>query len=299
MTFRIVATLAMGLALAGCGGNPFVDEDGEGGGDGGGEVTDPIPEALRMNVQSVTYDGTTLTARIDGFASNEPITTFQRAEAFDVNGFNAYTYRETSSNRLFVALVSNSQGDDGTATVIGSGQFTEMVWGARYQANTAFDAPTDGGLATYSGRYVGLLNVGTNAGGPGFPNNPIRPARVEGTTLLNADFNNMQVEGSIYGREVVELAEDDPNKQLENIFLQITAIEPDGSFAGNLVFDDREAAGTAGGTFVGEDGTGVVGATELTPIRTNRDVLEIGVFSADRCASGDPPPCPQPSIPAP
>lgn len=306
MTFRIVATLAMGLALAGCGGNPFVEGDGnEGGnGDGNGGTTDPIPAALRGNVESVTRqttpEGTVLIATIDvGLASGTRATRFVRAEEYDINGFDAYTFQQNPNTRLFIAMNDDTKDGSGTATVIASGQFTQMVWGSDFDAR-GFSRPPEGDAAQahYAGRYVGFVNSGTAVSGPGAPNDPIRPRQVTGDTAMTANFTSGRVEGSISNR-ASSLQDGTPPVEFADLFLQITEIAPDGTFRGDVVFREDAPAGTIGGAFSGNGATGVVGAIELRPVEGNTQVLERGVFVADRCVVGDLPPCPQPLPTAP
>jgi hypothetical protein len=216
-----------------------------------------------------------------------PVTaTFVRDAALDTPGFKAFRYRETSSNRMFVALLATSAGGDATAGVIGSGQFTEMVWGSNYD-NDGLSKPVLG-LASYRGNYAGVLNTGSAIPGPGTPFDPIQPYRVQGDVLLNADFTNSSVEGGIRNREVV-----DTSAALDDLFLQITEINADGSFGGTVAYADTSAAGTYGGVFGGTGATAVAGAIEVGPDPNDSDLLERGVFVADRCAAGDPLPCPQ------
>lgn len=297
MSLRLMTALVAGLAVAGCGGNPFAD-DGTGSGTGGGSTgggstgggtTDDVPTALRGNLVSASFNQTTgtLTTVIDPLDASSITVSFARAPALDRGGYQAFTYQETTSNRLFLALFKTSGDGAATGGVTASGQFTEMVWGANYQAVTAFSAPAAGGLASYSGNYVGVLNSGVTVPGPGAPFDPIRPLRVEGDVLLNADFTNNNVEGGIRNRQIVETS-----ASLENIFLTITDITSTGTFAGTAEFSDRTEAGSYGGTFAGVGGTAVAGATDLTPVSGDNDVLEKGVFVLDRCVTGAPPPCP-------
>ncbi len=298
MSWRLMAALVAGLGVAGCGGNPFTDETdaGSGGGTDGGTDTgtdtgtdSSIPDALKGNLESVTYSEAagTLTAVIVPLDASPRTVTFKRNDTYDVTGFQAFTHQETSSNRIFLALFNTSADGAVTAGVAGSGQFTEMVWGSNYTVNTEFVAPTEGGLASYSGRYAGILNTGVTVPGPGAPFDPMRPARVEGDVLINADFTDGSVEGGIRNRTVAETG-----AALDDLFLQITEITEDGTFAGTVVFNDQADAGSYAGAFGGTGATAVAGAIEVTPVSGNNDLLERGVFVADVCVPGDPSPCP-------
>jgi hypothetical protein len=292
MSQRITSVLLLTLLLAGCGGNPLTDGSGNGGGGGGGGGggTPTIPEALKGNVQSVSYNpagGGSLTAVIDPLDASPITATFSRDATLDIPGYQAFTYRETSSNRLFVALLATSGNGDASAGVIGSGQFTEMVWGANYTGST-FSEPSSGGLASYAGDYAGVLNAGVPASGPGAPFDPIRVYRVDGDFLVNADFTNNSVEGGVRNRTIVDTA-----TPLADLFLQITEVNADGTFAGEVAYGDTTQAGTYGGVFGGTGATAVAGAIEVAPVQGDSDLLERGVFVGDVCAVGDPLPCPQ------
>lgn len=287
MSWRLVAALMAGIALCGCGGNP-IGAGGDGDGDGDGDLSD-IPEALRGNLDSVSYDEDdgTLTVVIDTLDASPTRATFTRDATLDTGDFRAFTYQETTTNRIFLALLNTSEDGAATAGVTGSGQFTEMVWGSNYKAETAFTRPSGGGLASYTGSYAGVLNSGVRVPGPGAPFDPIRPARTTGDVLVNADFTNGRVEGGITNRSIVETGD-----ELDDVFLQITSIESNGTFGGTVVFRDLNSAGTYGGTFAGRGGSAVAGAIEIAPDRSSSDLLERGAFALDRCGSGDPAPCP-------
>jgi hypothetical protein len=320
MSWRMIAALAAGLALASCGGNPLGNQpecggnplpggpgcSGSGGGGtggggtgGGGDGDDTgtggtIPPELLGNLRSVTYNAAagTLSVHIEPLGTGGRELGFTRTANLDTGGYQAFTYQATDSNRYFVALFDTSASGSVTAGVTGSGQFNDMVWGATYSQDTAFSAPATGGLATYTGRYAGLLNGGSIENlslPPGSPFEPIRPARTTGEVMINADFSSSvaSLEGGIRGRRI-----EDTNTSLDDVFLRITAINPDGTFAGRVEFRDLSTAGTVAGAFGGTDGTAVAGALDLRPVRNNSDLLERGVFVADRCTPGAPSPCP-------
>lgn len=301
MSLRFIAALVAGLAVAGCDGTPFNEDtgggtgggtdSGTGGGTDGGTTggTAEIPAELRGNLVSASFNPTagTLTAVVDPLDASPVTVTFVRAPTLDRGGYQAFTYQETTSNRLFLALFRNSGDNAVSGGVTASGQFTEMIWGTDFKANTAFSAPASGGLANYAGSYVGTLNTGVPVPGPGAPFDPIRPQRVQGDVLLNADFTNNSVEGGIRNRQVVETS-----TGLADVFLTITDISSDGTFAGKVEFNDKTEAGTYGGTFGGTGGTAVAGAVDLKPVKSDSDLLEKGSFVLDRCVTGAPSPCP-------
>jgi hypothetical protein len=165
-----------------------------------------------------------------------------------------------------------------------------MVWGSIYSANTAFTAPSGGGLASYTGNYAGILNTGDVVNPdlpPGDPFEPSRPLRTTGDVLINADFTDNSLEGGIGNRAIVDVP-----TALPDVFLQITEINADGTFAGTVVFRDLRSAGSFAGSFGGTGGTSVAGALDITPIAGNAELLERGVFVADRCTDGALTPCP-------
>lgn len=296
MSWRFITAVSAAFFLASCGGNPFVDTTG---GTGGG-TTDPgttpgtssgIPAALKGNLQSVTYDETagTLSVVIVPLDSSPQTLVFNRDPARDTSGFLAFSYQETSSLRYTLGLAGVSADGNAVAGLTGSGQFAQVVWGSAYAASN-FAAPAAGGLATYSGDYVGILNTGSNVPGsifnPGSPFQPGIPFRVTGQVMINADFTDSSVEGAIGNRTVVE----DPTIPVEpDVFFEISSIAADGSFAGNVIKPDLTVIGTYGGAFGGADATSVAGAVEMDH---GSNLLERGIFVADQCAAGDPPPCP-------
>lgn len=294
MYWRTLAAVSACVTIIGCGGNPFGNGPAAppppGGGTGTGST---IPAALKGSLQSATYNkaaGTLSVAIIPlGGTTTTPATeiVFERDPAYDTNGFQGFKYQETTSNRYLVALFDTSRNGAASAGVSGSAQFTETVWGSTYSANEAFTRPAAGGVASYSGRYVGILNAGPTVPGPGLPFDPARQFRTQGDVLINADFTNNAVEGGIRNREIVE-----SGTALEDVFLQISTIESDGTFGGVVAFAGPTPVGTYAGTFAGTGATAVAGALEFTPVEGDADLLERGVFVGDICAPGDPSPCP-------
>lgn len=296
MSWRITAAASACVFIVACGGNPFNNAPTTGGGGTTPPVTpgtSGIPAALKGSLQSATYNKAagTLSVAITplGGSTSTPASpiVFTRNNAYDTNGFQAFTYQESTTGRLIVALFDTSALGAGSAGVAGSGQFTQTVWGSTYGANQAFTRPAGGGVATYSGRYAGILNTGTPVAGPGAPFDPSRAARTRGDVVLNADFTNNAVEGGIRNRTNV-----DAGTPLADVFLKIGTVNPDGTFGGAVAFGGNVAAGTYGGTFAGTNASSAVGAVEIAPVQGNSDLLERGVFVADRCAPTDPSPCP-------
>ena len=323
MNWRVIAALAAGLAVASCGGNPLNNTPECDSNplapcppvpppaptppptEPPAPPVDPIPEALRGNLRSATYSpegGGTLSLVIDPLGTGGRSIPFKRDASLDTDGYQAFTWQDTNTSRYYVALFDTSAKGAVSAGVVGSGQFTEMVWGSTYAVDEAFSRPTDSGIATYSGSYAGLLNGGDPVDAalpPGDPAEPNRPFRTTGKVIINADFNapapggaRTGIEGSISGRRIV-----DTGTPLQDVFLQIATINPDGTFGGTVVFRDTRTAGTYAGAFGGAGASGVAGAVEMKPIPGADSILERGAFVADLCAPGDPSPCPSSTAP--
>jgi hypothetical protein len=287
---RSIAPLAAAaFALAACDGNPF----------GAGGPTPPTPPSddpeiaarLRQNVAGAAFDPATGTLRVDlRSLDGTPVSaTYARTPALDTNGFLAYTAQETSSQRLFLALVRRgAAGATEALTVADGGQFANSFGGGTYQRLGAFTMPGSG-LASYSGGYVGLLNTGATVPGPGPGFDPQQSFRVTGEMLLNADFNagNAAVNGAVRNRQVVETG-----AALPDVFLWVAEVNPDGRFQGSVRLTPSEIVGDYGGTFGGLGASEVAGVMVFNPIPGERDLREHGAFVLPRCAPGDPPPCP-------
>ena len=306
MVLRLITALGAALVLSACGGgNPFGNAPDcrdnpfsapkecptgttPGTGTGTGSSTE-IPAALRGNLVGASYNPSagTLTAIIDQLAAGQKTVVFNRTPSLDVPGYQAFTFQENGSTRVFIAQMAASADGSMAAGVAGSGQFTEVLWGSGYVARTAFEAPTNGGLGNLSSHYAGILNTGVVVPGPGAPFDPSRPHRVQGEVLVNADFTNKKLEGGIRNRVNVDTA-----TAMDDLFLQIGTIKDDGTFGGTVAYSDLSAARTYGGALGGKDGAAIAGAIEVKPLKTDGKLLERGVFIGTKCAPGNPPPCP-------
>lgn len=303
MSLRFPLALAACLAIVSCGGNPFVATTVPPVGPGTPGTPSPggIPPALAGNLQSAVYNESAGTLRLvmspltasTGTSGTEFV--MNRAPSLDRNGFLAFTRQETGSNRLTVALFNTSANGAASAGVAASGQFAQPVWGATYSANQPFSAPLSGGVANYRGQYAGIQNRGPSVPGTGNPaEDPSLLRRTSGDVRLSADFAANKVEGTISNRTISDLGVGETNP--EDIFLNISTINPDGSFGGNVsyrapsIFEDTpQPIGTYGGTFAGSGATAAGGAVEFdvgSPIR------ERGVFVVDGCGSPQPAVCP-------
>lgn len=319
MTTRITALLALMLALAACGGNPFVtapvdpvepvdpvDPD---------PTTDPtapvvVPGVLKDAIQSVSFtpgatpSDSTLQIAITGLDTTPVVATWARRPSMDINGYTAFAVQEDSLDRLFVGLAATSADGSVSAVVAGDGgQFNKVYNGSDYSRTGAYTPPdaTGSGPATgqvsYTGNYVGLLNGGGDGsellpvpGGTDPDLLPSQAARVTGKGFINANFADNTVNGAIYDRVIV-----DTGFGLESIVLVPTAILANGTFVGTDMVESPKTAtgggdaiGSYGGVFGGTDAAGVAGAVTLTRVNDAlgeeiEDALEQGVFVMNQC----------------
>ena len=168
-------------------------------------------------------------------------------------------------------------------------QFGTYFGGAAYTRTGTFDPPTvtaTTGLASYAGRYVGLLN-GAGDNGDLLPPNPavpadLRPAQaaeITGVILINADFGDNTLNGAITSRQIPDNLAIIP----ENIELAPTAIAADGTFTGNVVQSGNNR-GTYGGIFGGANAGAVAGGLFVEDhISQLSDEEEFGIFVLVQC----------------
>lgn len=301
MTIRTLGALCATLALAACGGgNPFATTDGETG--TGTETT--IPDALASDVDSISYDATAKTLTITGLGLDDtPFTTnYTRKPSLDRGGYEAYTVQDSSLNRHVTAYVRQIEGGYAVAVATG-GQFSHYMAGTNYGRTGTFTAPTtdqpSGGIVSYMGTYVGLLNMAGDGGdllpvAPGTAPDitPYQAAEVTGNVLINADFADNRVEGSIYNRSVT----DDPTTTVETLNLVATDISDTGTFDGTTTVGTT-TVGEYGGIFSGTDAASVAGSIHAGGHITayGADIEEYGIFVLGQCggANSDPA-CTQP-----
>ncbi|WP_281984003.1 thymidylate synthase [Thalassorhabdomicrobium marinisediminis] len=324
---RLFMALGLTAALAACDSeNPFdqepvvedpetpVIEEGE-------EVSsEGIPLALADNLQSVAYvpgtgsDPGTLSVdmlALDRTDSDIPLQDYTPNAALTAlaPGYEVFSYQDDALDRMFVAIVAQS--NDGSvlgAVVMDGGQFTKFFGGGFYATDgdyTPGSGPNDTGLVSYAGTYAGLSNL--NADGnelmtppPGTDPAllPDQPAQITGDIFLNADFGDNQVNGAIYNRAFVNL---DPalqaligGNELEDVYLIPADITDEGTFFGTAENPAQEGIGSYGGTFGGTEAAGVAGVVHLDgdtiPGIENED--EFGVFVLTQCGQpGEDPVC--------
>lgn len=296
---RFVLGVAAAAAVSACsGGNPFVTETGGGG--GGGIV---VPEGLAGDLSSFTYDPAAGTLVVKGVSLDDtPFeAVYTRKPALDVPGYEAYTSQESSLARHTTAYVRQIDGTRAAITVSG-GQFGHYFGGSAYGRDGAFDPPASavtGGVVSYAGSYVGLLNSAGDGGDllPVDPSTPaeVRPrqaAEVTGKILVTADFSDNMVEGVVYDRIIA-----DAGLSIDDLELAGTGIEGDGSFAGEVTQEGGKTnVGLFGGVFGGTDASAVAGTLFVQDHITGRtDDEEYGLFVLSQCGTaGADPLCSQP-----
>lgn len=293
---KSMTALAAVFVFTACDGNPFLTETEP--------TTDPttpdtssvVPETLANNLTTLSYDegAGTVTVSITGLDTTPIEATYTRnaaAEAGLPAGYQAYSIQEDPLDRLFVALVSES--NDGTVragAVADGGQFNRFFSGAHYERDGDFDPPDIGngpgeGQVSYAGSYVGLDNwSGPRPTLPPGTDPSIQmagPGRVTGQVFINANFADMQLNGSIFNRQAIDLG-----FALDTIVLLPAPIADDGTFFGDIELDgvvDNDI-GDYGGIFGGVDASSLGGTLVIT---NYTDLLETesetGIFVLTQC----------------
>lgn len=314
---RLWMGLGLVAGLAACGGTPpFGGTVTDTGGDPDNGVA-PIPEELADRVESFTYDPDNQTLSVEGVPGDDgPYTgVYRRRAALDQAGYEAYTAQDGSLDRHSTAFVRDINGTRAAVIVTGV-QFEQVYGGLAYGNAGDFVAPEppasegESGLVTYAGSYVGLLNgAGSNEdlhptnGGDQGQEVSAQAAETRGSVLLTADFSDAEVAGIIYDREAVDYSESQPGVtpnavdplQLEDIALESSVIESDGTFFGSATVNDGNV-GNFGGIFGGDGATEVAGGINVSNhINAFQNEIEWGVFVLSQCGTpGEDPMCNQP-----
>ncbi len=297
--FKQVLPFAALLAIAACSGAAVIGPAGDDGGGGGGGVdpaTSTVPDALKVNLDAVDFDGTTMKVTISSLDSTPAEVTYLRDARLDVPGYTAYRMQEDALDRIFVALGAISADASVAAVTVGDGgQFGRYFAGGSYSRSGDFDRPEIGtgpgaGQVSYAGSYAAVTNVGVGRGGPTDVSLPLttpvdgsllpeQPARVAGDIFLNANFSDNSVNGSIYNRVIV-----DNGMALSDVVLVETEIGTDGTFLGGAEYSDQTPIGNYGGIFGGTDANSVAGLVHLTEFELTMDnEQEHGVFVLTQC----------------
>jgi len=277
--------VAAATLLSACnGGNPWVDDGTD---SGGGGTTPTIPEALLGDLESFTYDPVAQTLVVRGISQdNTPVDAFYtRKSGLDVPGYEAYTTQSSATTPHATAYVQERDGVIAGIIVTGPQSGSNFGGGSYYRAG-AYTPPTGTAtnqVVTYTGTYVGLLNIAGDGGdlmtiAPGTPNSerPFQAAEVTGNATIIADFSDNIVKGVINNRVVV----DDPGIDLSNQTIELapTDILTDGTFVGSAE-QDNVNKGTYGGIFGGVESSAVGGTLFVEGhIDGITNVEEYGVF---------------------
>ncbi|MGV8985036.1 MAG: hypothetical protein ACOH2H_01975 [Cypionkella sp.] len=288
------------VLLAGCGGNPLATTGG-----GGTVVVPPgttaVPAVVKLNLNSADYTPGDATIKIHMTSQDAAAlsATYTRIPKYDVDGYQAYYYQETTSNRYVLAMVKETGSVKGLIAVEG-GQFANYHGGGDFVRADVFTMPTSGVGAKYdySGSYVGMMNIGTALPGPGGDLYPTQAYRTTGRALITADFTEMSVSGGVDRRMIVDPLDpsagiSDPN--LESIYLGKTDIASNGTFTGKVMMPRTPGSGVVGdyaGLFAGLDASQVAALLVFNPYVTP-PIKEHGLIVLDNCVSaGGPAACP-------
>ncbi len=303
---KSLTALAAVVVFTACDGNPFESDETD-----GGTATDPepvtteaIPDSLASNLKSITYDpvAKTLTVEIAGIDGSSAAATYARnaaAEAGLPAGVEAYSLQEDPLDRFFVALVKESA--DGTVragVVSDGGQFNRFFSGGYYERDGEFTPPTSTGAAgsgqvSYAGDYAGL----DNWSGPVPPLPPgsdpsfqmQAPGRVTGRVFINANFDDMQINGSVFDRTAIDLPTTSPLYSLDTLILVPGSIAADGTFFGDSIeldVVDPQDIGDYGGIIGGLDGASLGGVLVITNFIDDALMInesETGFFVLTQC----------------
>lgn len=294
--------MAAASLLSACGGNPFIQDEG-------GEVVPDIPVEITNDLEGITYDPVNQRLIVSGISLDDGFTPteYTRNPGLDRGGYEAYTFQDDALDRHVTAYV---KAIDGTraAIVVSGGQFGYFFGGGTYSRDGAFDPPSggvNGGLVTYAGNYVGLLNIGGDGGDlipvdPGTDPEviPGQAAEVIGSVFINADFADNVVNGTVYDRSAVDIPGLIPVNQ--ELLLTPTEITGNGMFTGTVEEIDRsdpnggrDVVGTYGGIFGGTDASAVAGSLFAND-HIGDDSEEFGIFVLSQCGQpNDDPICSQ------
>jgi len=309
--FRKYLAVSALTGLVACSGGEFLFDENAGGTPappGGTPIVNPdilgVPESLAKNLSSISFNpnGQNITVEIASLDTTPLRAVYARRPSMDINGYTAYAVQEDALDRLFVALVAES--DDGSVqagVVSDGGQFQRYFSGGYYTRAGAFTRPTIGtgpgaGQVSYAGAYAGLVNGGGDGTEllpvPDTINTvllPAQPGQISGSIFINANFADNTLNGAIYDRVLVDL-----DLTLDSIILLPTDISANGTFLGDVEFEDGSTdIGDYGGIFGGTGASSVGGIIALTQFSGElENEEEIGVFVLTQCGlPGDAPIC--------
>ena len=313
-----VAALAVLILLAACDGNPLTVPT---------TTTPPttpttpptgpevnangIPTALARNLEGIAYDpvAKTLMVTIAGIDGTPEAVSYTRNMAAEVGlpaGYEAYSIQEDPLDRFFTGVVRESADGSVTAAIASDGgQFNRFFSGGWYERDGSFTPPNIGngpgeGQVTYAGGYVGLDNYsgplpptppGTN---PAVQ--PQAPGRIAGDVIINANFSDMLVNGSINNRVRLDNPGLDATSPLANLVLVVTGISAEGEFLGDVELQGLigQSIGQYGGLFGGLDASSLAAVLFIEEFdSTLEGEAETGLLVLTQCgmAGSDPALC--------
>jgi hypothetical protein len=321
---RLITAVAITAALTGCDGtNPFqvaaavdpaeapiIDPDNPV--DSNGIPLVLSGDGAAANLTAVAYNAIDQTLSVDMAAldrNDEEID----LEAYAYNatltalapGYNVFSNQDDALDRMFVAIVAQSE--DGSvvgAVVMDGGQFTKSFGGGFYATDgnyTPGNPSNDTGLVSYAGTYAGLSNLPADGneliepnGNPNPDILPYQPAQISGEVFINADFGDNSVNGAIYNREFENINDDFSAATLDTVFMIPTPITEDGTFFGETENRAQDNIGSYGGTFGGTEASGIAGVVHLDGdfVVGAENEQEYGVFVLNQCGqAGEDPIC--------
>lgn len=255
------AILLATSALAGCGALSSTTS----------ATTETTEYVVNGDMTAASYDVTTDTLTISSIPFDNGVfaATYTRNAALDTNGFRAYV--NTNGLRNYVALwgISNNGTGKVGAGVVATGDYLNHGFsGSTYGRDASSTLPTTG-LATFTGRYAGLLTYDGSGG----------VDRTTGTVNIDVDFTDGVVEGTVTNRSNVTQA-----TAQDNVILATTYIT-DGKFSSGVATSYNAGVevekGTYEGIIGGDTGLEVAGVIILTSTTGALPTKETGVFVTD------------------
>lgn len=336
MKINSLASMTLVLALAACGGNSLEPDETTGPTDPDGEEiilpTSPvtIPTDIKNNMTSArVIKGTgsnpdTLLIAISAIDTTPIAATWQRAPALDIPGFQAFSVQEDALDRMFIGLSATSADGSASATVAGDGgQFNKVFQGVDYSRVGSYTPPIatsagpGRGQVSYSGKYAGVLNGGSDdAARLPLPTDrdyaveeiPGQPARITGDVFMNANFADNLINGVVKNRVAVDLdISNDPASPrfndgtgvpLEDVVMVVDGVGEgnggrilaNGTFSGRTERPNQVETGQYGGVIGGRNGSSIAGGIFLDNSKVFDsdgeaidNAVERGVFVLDQC----------------
>lgn len=306
MRSAFAAVLSFGV-LAGCS-LPPAEEAGE---EEAVIAETGVPGALAGHVVAVDFvpASNRLVLTVIGLDGPEVAVTYERKTGLDTGSYQVYTYQQNALNRHFTAIGSESAGGEVLALVVSDGgQFNRHFSGGYYARDGLFYTPTgEGGQVTYAGLYEGVTNLNALGANLAVPDPSIDPAilpsesaRVEGSILINVNFADNLVNGSVFERLLNHQAYDETDQPrafplpLPDIALVSGDLSEDGTFFGETEFRGSVGgtSGNFGGILGGADAAYAAGVVSLNDIDEGlygwTTEAEFGVFVLTQCGqAGD------------